>query len=41
MTLYPELSKIPWLYAEVLEGDCLYLPYEWLHNVSAESAHLL
>lgn len=38
MTVYPELSRVPWFRAMVQEGDCLYLPYLWLHNVSAESA---
>ena len=38
MTVYPELSRIPWLRAVVEEGDCLYLPYLWMHTVSAESA---
>ncbi len=33
MTKYPELSRIPWYLAEVNEGDCLYLPYLWIHNV--------
>ena len=34
MRVYPELSKIPWTKAVVHEGDCLYLPYSWIHNVS-------
>ena len=34
MKVYPELSKIPWVQAVVEEGDCLYLPYQWIHSVS-------
>ena len=34
MTVYPNLAKVPWYKVTVNEGDCLYLPYQWLHNVS-------
>ena len=33
MTIYPELSWIPWYLAELKEGDCLYIPFMWIHNV--------
>ena len=33
MTARPGLSEVPWHKATVNEGDCLYLPYEWLHQV--------
>ena len=32
MTRYPELSKIPWYQAVLNAGDCLYLPYQWIHH---------
>ena len=35
MTVYPNLAKVPWYKVTVNEGDCLYLPYQWLHHVSA------
>ena len=34
MTQYPNLPEIPWYKATVNAGDCLYLPYKWLHHVS-------
>lgn len=34
MTAYPNLATVPWHLAVVNAGDCLYLPYMWLHNVS-------
>ena len=33
MTIYPELSRVPWYLAELKEGDCLYIPFMWIHNV--------
>ena len=33
MTARPGLAEVPWHKATVNEGDCLYLPYEWLHQV--------
>ena len=33
MIKYPNISSIPWYKAVVNEGDCLYLPYLWIHHV--------
>lgn len=33
MTKYSGLSKVPWYNVSVEAGDCLYLPYQWLHQV--------
>nr|XP_039250716.1 uncharacterized protein LOC120328326 [Styela clava] len=31
--LNPEVWDVPWLYATIRAGDCLYLPYRYLHQV--------
>ena len=33
MNRYPGLAKVPWYKAVIEPGDCLYLPYEWIHQV--------
>ena len=33
MNKYPNLAKVPWYQAILEEGDCLYVPYLWLHHV--------
>ena len=33
MIKYPNVSTIPWYKAVVNQGDCLYLPYHWIHHV--------
>ncbi len=33
MTTYPNLAKIPWHLAVLSPGDCLYLPFMWIHHV--------
>ena len=33
MAKYGGLSKVPWYNVSVEAGDCLYLPYKWLHQV--------
>ena len=30
---YPNVSNVPWYRAVVEEGDCLYLPFHWIHQV--------
>lgn len=30
---YPNVSNVPWYRAVVDEGDCLYLPFHWMHQV--------
>ncbi len=34
MTVFPNLAKIPWYQATVNAGDCFYLPYMWVHQVT-------
>ena len=34
MTLYPGMMEIPWYYVRVEPGDCLYIPFNWIHHVS-------
>jgi len=34
MTAYPNLAKIPWYLATLKAGDCLFLPFSWVHYVS-------
>ena len=34
MLAYPGMASVPWHSAVVRAGDCLYLPYEWIHHVS-------
>lgn len=33
---YPGWSKVKWSYVDLVPGDCLYLPYQWYHQVTAE-----
>ena len=33
MTAYPGLVDVPWYLATVNAGDCLFLPYGWIHHV--------
>ena len=35
MAVYRNLSRIPWYNATLNEGDCLFLPYPWIHHVIA------
>ena len=30
---YPNVANVPWYKAVVDEGDCLYLPFHWIHQV--------
>ncbi|XP_078697158.1 uncharacterized protein LOC144925121 [Branchiostoma floridae x Branchiostoma belcheri] len=30
---YPDFAKVPWWYANITAGDCLWLPYSYLHQV--------
>ena len=30
---YPDFAKVPWRYANLTAGDCLFLPYSYLHQV--------
>ena len=34
MTLYPRMMEVPWYYVRVEPGDCLYIPFNWIHHVS-------
>jgi len=33
---YPGWTKVKWWYVDLEAGDCLYLPYQWYHQVTAE-----
>ena len=35
MTSHPGMMEVPWYYVKVEPGDCLYLPFEWIHHVSS------
>lgn len=30
---YPNVANVPWYKAVVDEGDCLYVPFHWIHQV--------
>eukprot|EP00971_Amphidinium_carterae_P303205 6024657-Amphidinium_carterae.1 len=32
---YPGWSTVDWSYADLAAGDCLYIPYQWYHQVTA------
>jgi Ca2+-binding EF-hand superfamily protein len=32
---YPDFAKVPWRYANLTAGDCLFLPYSYLHQVKS------
>jgi lysine-specific demethylase 8 len=40
MLKYTNLSSIPWYKAVIDSGDCLYLPYHWLHQVNSYGRNL-
>ena len=33
MTAYPNMVDVPWYKAVLNPGDCLYIPYHWIHHV--------
>merc|ERR1712061_848882 len=32
---YPGWSDIDWYYADLEPGDCMYIPFQWYHQVTA------
>ena len=34
MTQYPKMADVPWYRAIINKGDCMYLPFHWIHHVS-------
>ncbi|CAK9065196.1 unnamed protein product [Durusdinium trenchii] len=32
---YPGWRDVQWSYADLKPGDCLYIPYQWYHQVTA------
>ncbi|XP_062515381.1 uncharacterized protein LOC134190860 [Corticium candelabrum] len=32
---YPDFANVPWRYANLTAGDCLFLPYSYLHQVTS------
>jgi len=37
MIKYPFLRKIPWYNVSLEQGDCIYVPHGWAHQVSSQS----
>ncbi|EDO37253.1 predicted protein [Nematostella vectensis] len=35
MQKYPGLGKVPWMNASMEEGDCMYIPWRWVHQVQS------
>ena len=33
---FPKWKQVPWFYAELNPGDCIYMPYEWFHYVESD-----
>jgi lysine-specific demethylase 8 len=33
MTAYPKMVDVPWYKAVLSPGDCMYIPYHWIHHV--------
>ena len=33
---YPGLRHVPWVRADVLAGECLYVPVNWFHQVASD-----
>ncbi|KAK6187487.1 hypothetical protein SNE40_005500 [Patella caerulea] len=39
-TKYPTLAKIEYIHAHMEPGDCLYIPYKWIHQVRSYNSNL-
>ncbi|CAM1311269.1 Uncharacterised protein at_DN0820 [Pycnogonum litorale] len=37
MIQYPEYRDVPWYNVTMETGDCLFIPYHWLHNVKSSN----
>ncbi|CAH1271451.1 KDM8 [Branchiostoma lanceolatum] len=37
---YPEFRNLPWWSADIGPGDCLYVPYAWLHQVRSHGRNI-
>merc|ERR1712129_633331 len=33
---YPGWMEVEWSYVDLMPGDCLYIPFQWYHQVTAE-----
>jgi hypothetical protein len=33
---FPRWNHVPWFYAELHEGDCIYIPLRWYHYVESD-----
>ena len=33
MTAYPKMVDVPWYKAVLSPGDCMYIPFQWIHHV--------
>ncbi|KAK6169680.1 hypothetical protein SNE40_020679 [Patella caerulea] len=37
---YPTLAKVEYIHAHLEPGDCLYIPYKWIHQVRSYNSNL-
>jgi lysine-specific demethylase 8 len=40
MTAYPKMVDVPWYKAVLSPGDCMYLPFHWIHHVHSIGRNL-
>jgi len=41
LTKTPRWSEVDWWYADLEPGDCLYLPFQWYHQVTAHAGRTI
>lgn len=41
MRKFPKLARVPWYYAKMEPGDCLYIPHQWFHYVKSSRSRNL
>ncbi|XP_063434150.1 uncharacterized protein LOC134715718 [Mytilus trossulus] len=41
MEKFPKLRDLPWYMANITKGDCLFIPYQWYHQVYSHSGRNL
>ncbi|XP_065916678.1 bifunctional peptidase and arginyl-hydroxylase JMJD5-like [Dysidea avara] len=40
MTSHPGMMEVPWYYVRVEPGDCLFIPFNWIHHVASHGRNL-